>query len=114
MTKKTHRCDETCKVNHTTDYARKNKLASGSKVVSTKESSDKAYKEQVKRIAKTVSFVKKQKLEEDKPIMSISKVTLPLLDEIEFYVCKIDCELETSKILEKTIINLRKLEKDLG
>ena len=85
MTKKWHRCDESCKINHATPVEVK--------------------KPRVKKVAATT--------EPEKVIMSKSK-TLPLIDEIDFYVCKIDCEIETNKILEKTIIKLRKLEKDIG
>jgi hypothetical protein len=85
MTKKWHRCDESCKINHANPVEVK--------------------KSKVKKVTLTT--------QPEKVTMSNSKA-LPLIDEIDFYVCKIDCEIETNKILEKTIIKLRKLEKDIG
>lgn len=45
--------------NKTTDDARKEKLPSGSKVTSTKESATKAYDEQLERVKKTEEFKNK-------------------------------------------------------
>ncbi len=58
MTKKTHRCDDSCKGTHTTEDAKKIKLPSGTKVKSTKKSSNAAFKKQLDRIEKTESFKK--------------------------------------------------------
>jgi hypothetical protein len=90
MTKRFHKCDDSCKVNHTTPK--------------------KSTKKPIKNLDKTIEkAIKKTEI-----IIKKEKPTLSLIDEIEFHVCKIDNELETNKILEKTLIKLRKLEKDIA
>ena len=134
-----HKCDDTCKINHTTDFARENKLPTGSKVNSTLESSEKAYKEQLKRDVETEKFKNKQKVILRKPEVKNVKAVSPIkiakditsqmadlttiksnpanieviwkiIDVIEL----IDNSRETNKILEKTLIMLRKLQKDIA
>jgi hypothetical protein len=92
MTKKWHKCDDSCKINHVAVPKQKAKITPKTNVL----------------IEKKINVVKK------KTVILSEHVKFPLLEEIEFYICKIDCEIETNKILEKTIIKLRKLEKDIG
>ena len=73
-----HKCDDTCKINHTTDFARENKLPTGSKVNSTLESSEKAYKEQLKRVEETEKFKNKQKVILRKPEVKNVKAVSPI------------------------------------
>lgn len=90
MTKRFHKCGKDCKVNHV-------------KRVDTRSEPKKEV------TIENVNRAIKKKIKEVKP-----KKTLSLIDEIDFYVCKIDNDVETNKILEKTIIKLRKLEQDLA
>ena len=89
--KKSHKCDDNCKINHTVP---KKTVKKPVKIIE---------KENVKPIKKKVPVVIKKE-----------KIPSPLIKEIESYVNNIDNELETNKILEKTLINLRKLEKDIA
>lgn len=52
-----HRCDDSCKVNHTTNFARENKMPTGSKINSTEESAENAYNAQIERVKETEKFV---------------------------------------------------------
>jgi hypothetical protein len=85
MTKRFHRCDDTCKVNH------------------AKASSP-------KKIEKIIE--KKLKVQPIKP-HKLEKKTEVIIDIMEI-VDKINNANETNKVLEKTLINLRKLEKDIA
>ena len=91
MTKKFHKCDDSCKINHTVP-----KKTVKKPIIITENTI-------VKPIKKKVPVVIKKE-----------KIPSPLIKEIESYVNNIDNELETNKILEKTLINLRKLEKDIA
>ena len=86
MTKRFHKCDDTCKVNHT-----------------PKASSP-------KKIEKIIE--KKLKVQPIKP-RKLEKKTEVIIDIMEI-VDKINNTNETNKVLEKTLINLRKLEKDIA
>ena len=88
MTKRFHKCDESCKINH-----RKPKI-----------DVDKAVSKTIKKPVKDIVA----------PAKKVKKSKLSTIDEIQFFVEKIDNENETNKILEKTLINLRKLYMDLG
>ncbi len=128
-----HKCDDTCKVNHTTDFARENKLPTGSKIHSTLESSVKAYEAQVKRVAETEEFKNKQKVILRKEKIDLEKehgeqvrqninlrkekiedkIAIPLAELVELsenstHVGEIAME------IEKALIRIKRLEKDLS
>lgn len=114
-----HRCDDTCKINHTTDYARENKLSSGSKIISTVESSVRAYKARLDRISKTESFKAKftesGKRKEPKPLkreiddrISIPLAKLVTISENSKHIGQMATE------IEKALIKVKQLEKDLA
>jgi hypothetical protein len=86
MTKKFHRCDDTCKVNH-----------------KPKASSPKIIKK----------IIEKKLVVQPTPSRKLAKKTEVIIDIMEI-VEKINNANETNKVLEKTLINLRKLEKDIA
>lgn len=107
-----HQCDDTCKINHTTDFARKNKLPSGSKVRSTKESSDKAYKKQMAKVKKTQEFANKQKIQLRKSNVE-DRIAIPLKELVDIaestgHISQIAME------IEKALIRMKRLERDLA
>jgi hypothetical protein len=87
MTKRFHKCDDTCRINH--------------KLKMNPPKADKIDKIIKKKIQVQP---KKQKLSENKHV---------IVDIVDI-VKRIDNENETDKVLEKTLINLRKLEKDIA
>ena len=88
MTKRFHKCDENCKINH------KKKV---SKTVVPKV--DKKF---VETVFGNVPISKKSETKTDSMI------------EIMNIVDEINNPLETNKVLEKTLITLRKLQKDIA
>ena len=88
LTKKFHKCDDTCKINH------KKKV---SKTVIPK--TDKKF---VETVFGNVPISKKSETKTDSMI------------EIMNIVDEINNPLETNKVLEKTLITLRKLQKDIA
>ena len=88
MTKKFHKCDDTCKINH------KKKV---SKTVVPKV--DKKF---VETVFGNVPISKKSETKTDSMI------------EIMNIVDAINNPLETNKVLEKTLITLRKLQQDIA
>ena len=114
-----HVCDDTCKINHTTDFAKDNRLPSGSKVTSTKEASIKAYKKQLDKIATTRKFKEKYASKEDHSIKIPrkkkieDKVRIPLAELVAIaensnHVGQIAME------IEKALIRVKRLERDLA
>jgi hypothetical protein len=117
-----HQCDESCKVNHTTDFARKNKLPSGSKVKSTVESATKAFKKQTDRVKKTNEFSNAQKtsIRKEKVITirikdkkEREKISIPLKELTEIAESSKHVE-QIAMEVERALIRMRRLEKDLA
>jgi hypothetical protein len=92
MTKKFHKCDETCKINHTVP-----KKTVKKPIVVTENTIVKPIK---KKSPVVNSSTEKPKIEAVWRIINI-------IDEI-------GNPLETNKVLEKTIITLRKLQQDIA
>ena len=102
MTKKFHKCDETCKINH------KKKV---SKTVVPKV--DKKF---VETVFGNVPISKKSETKTQPEVVNVYKLS-PKTDsmiEIMNIVDEINNPLETNKVLEKTLITLRKLQKDIA
>ena len=95
MTKRFHKCDETCKINH-------KKPKTDKKFVSTDFGN--------------VPVSAKSKTKTKPEVVNVYKLA-PKTDniiEIINIVDKINNPLETNKVLEKTLITLRKLQKDIA
>ena len=95
MTKRFHKCDETCK--HPEEKPKTKKV----KAVSPK------------KIAKEINVTMKPEVVTvytDKPNPAKIKIIWEIID----VVGKIDNSLETNKVLEKTLITLRKLQQDIA
>ena len=102
MTKKFHKCDDTCKINH------KKKV---SKTVVPKV--DKKF---VETVFGNVPISKKSETKTQPEVVNVYKLS-PKTDsmiEIMNIVDEINNPLETNKVLEKTLITLRKLQKDIA
>ena len=102
MTKKFHKCDDTCKINH------KKKV---SKTVIPK--TDKKF---VETVFGNVPISKKSETKTQPEVVNVYKLS-PKTDsmiEIMNIVDEINNPLETNKVLEKTLITLRKLQKDIA
>ena len=102
MTKKFHKCDDTCKINH------KKKV---SKTVVPKV--DKKF---VETVFGNVPIATKTKVKVKPEVVNVYKLS-PKTDsmiEIMNIVDEINNPLETNKVLEKTLITLRKLQKDIA
>ena len=102
MTKKFHKCDETCKINH------KKKV---SKTVVPKV--DKKF---VETVFGNVPISKKSETKTQPEVVNVYKLS-PKTDsmiEIMNIVDEINNPLETNKVLEKTLITLRKLQQDIA
>ena len=95
MTKRTHRCDESCK--HPEEKPKVKTLKTISPVKIAKEIN-------IESTPEVVTVYK------DKPNPARIKAMLEIIDVIEL----IDNSLETNKVLEKTLITLRKLQKDIA
>jgi len=99
MTKRFHKCDETCKVNHTSKVVKNKKL-----------------KKQPKKYVET-EFGNIPVSTKTKPeVVNVYKFSPKTYNMIEIMnlVEKINNKNETNKVLEKTLITLRKLEKDIA
>jgi hypothetical protein len=95
MTKRFHKCDETCK--HPEEKPKVKKV----KVVSPK------------KIAKEINVTMKPEVVNvytDKPNPAKIKIIWEIIDVVD----KIGNPLETNKVLEKTLITLRKLQQDIA
>ena len=95
MTKRFHKCDETCKINH------------------KKPKSDKKF---VETDFGNVPVSTKRKTKTKPEVVNVYKLA-PKTDnviEIINIVEEIANENETNKVLEKTLITLRKLQKDIA
>ncbi len=102
MTKKFHKCDDTCKINH------KKKV---SKTVIPK--TDKKF---VETVFGNVPISKKSETKTQPEVVNVYKLS-PKTDsmiEIMNIVDEINNPLETNKVLEKTLITLRKLQQDIA
>lgn len=102
MTKKFHKCDDTCKINH------KKKV---SKTVVPKV--DKKF---VETVFGNVPIATKTKVKVKPEVVNVYKLS-PKTDsmiEIMNIVDEINNPLETNKVLEKTLITLRKLQQDIA
>ena len=102
MTKKFHKCDDTCKINH------KKKV---SKTVVPKV--DKKF---VETVFGNVPVDTKPKIKVKPEVVNVYKLS-PKTDsmiEIMNIVDEINNPLETNKVLEKTLITLRKLQQDIA
>ena len=102
MTKKFHKCDDTCKINH------KKKV---SKTVVPKV--DKKF---VETVFGNVPIATKTKVKVKPEVVNVYKLS-PKTDsmiEIMNIVDAINNPLETNKVLEKTLITLRKLQQDIA
>ncbi len=91
MTKRFHKCDETCK--HPEEKPKVKKI----KVISPK------------KVAKEITG-QMADLSTVKPNPANSEIIWKVVDIVD----SIGNSLETNKILEKTLINLRKLQKDIA
>jgi hypothetical protein len=102
MTKKFHKCDETCKVNH------KKKV---SKTVVPKV--DKKF---VETVFGNVPIATKTKVKVKPKVVNVytEKPKIKAVWEIINIIDAIGNPLETNKVLEKTIITLRKLQQDIA
>ena len=95
MTKRFHKCDETCK--HPEEKPKVKNLKAISPV----------------KIAKEIKVTLKPEIVNvytDKP----NPVKIKIIWEIIEVIGKIDNSLETNKVLEKTLITLRKLQQDIA
>ena len=102
MTKRFHKCDENCKINH------KKKV---SKTVVPKV--DKKF---VETVFGNVPISKKSEIKTQPEVVNVYKLS-PKTDsmiEIMNIVDAINNPLETNKVLEKTLITLRKLQQDIA
>ena len=95
MTKRFHKCDETCKHPDEKPKVRKTKAVSPKKI--TKEINVKIKPEVVNVYT-------------DKPNPAKIKIIWEIIDVVD----KIGNPLETNKVLEKTLITLRKLQQDIA
>jgi hypothetical protein len=95
MTKRTHRCDESCK--HPEEKPKVKTLKTISPVKIAKEIN-------IESTPEVVTVYK------DKPNPARIKSMLEIIDVID----AIGNSLETNKVLEKTLITLRKLQKDIA
>jgi len=91
MTKRFHKCDETCK--HPEEKPKVKKI----KVVSPK------------KIAKEITGQMA-----DLSTVKSNPANIEVIWKIIDVIDSIDNSLETNKVLEKTLINLRKLQKDIA
>ena len=95
MTKRFHKCDETCKHPEEKPKVRKTKAVSP------------------KKIAKEINVTMKPEVVTvytDKPNPAKIKIIWEIIDMVD----RIGNPLETNKVLEKTLITLRKLQKDIA
>ena len=95
MTKRFHKCDETCKHPEEKPKVRKTKAVSP------------------KKIAKEINVTMKPEVVNvytDKPNPAKIKIIWEIIDVVD----KIGNPLETNKVLEKTLITLRKLQQDIA
>ena len=102
MTKRFHKCDDTCKINH------KKKV---SKTVVPK-----VEKKFVETVFGNVPIDTKPKIKVKPEVVNVYKLS-PKTDsmiEIMNIVDEINNPLETNKVLEKTLITLRKLQQDIA
>ena len=102
MTKRFHKCDETCKINH-----KKNPKTT---------SKPKVEKKFVKTDFGNIPVDTKPKIKVKPEVVNVYKLS-PKTDsmiEIMNIVDEINNPLETNKVLEKTLITLRKLQQDIA
>jgi hypothetical protein len=102
LTKRFHKCDETCKINH-----KKNpKTASKPKVE----------KKFVETDFGNVPISTKNKAKTKPEVVNVYKLSpkTDIMIEIMNIVDEINNSLETNKVLEKTLITLRKLQQDIA
>ena len=102
MTKRFHKCDENCKINH------KKKV---SKTVVPKV--DKKF---VETVFGNVPISKKSEIKTQPEVVNVysSKPKIEAVWKIIDLVDAINNPLETNKVLEKTLITLRKLQQDIA
>ena len=102
MTKKFHKCDDTCKINH------KKKTA--------KTVLPKVDKKFVETVFGNVPIAIKSETKTKPEVVNVysSKPKIESVWKIMELIDEIDNSLETNKVLEKTIITLRKLKKDIA
>mgnify|MGYP003655938156 FL=1 len=102
MTKKFHKCDDTCKVNH------KKKV--------TKTIIPKVEKKFVETVFGNVPIDTKPKIKVKPEVVNVYK-NKPKIEAVWRIIDVIDAinnPLETNKVLEKTLITLRKLQQDIA
>ena len=102
MTKRFHKCDETCKINH--------------KKTVKKTPKPKVDKNFVETDFGNVPISKKNSTKTKPEVVNVYKLS-PKTDsmiEIMNIVDEINNPLETNKVLEKTLITLRKLQQDIA
>ena len=102
MTKKFHKCDDTCKINH------KKKV---SKTVVPKV--DKKF---VETVFGNVPIATKTKVKVKPEVVNVytQKPKIEAVWQIIDVIDAINNPLETNKVLEKTLITLRKLQQDIA
>ena len=102
MTKRFHKCDETCKVNH------KKKVE--------KTVVPKVDKKFVETVFGNVPIATKTKVETKPKVVNVytEKPKIKAVWEIIDIIDAIGNPLETNKVLEKTLITLRKLQQDIA
>ena len=102
MTKRFHKCDETCKINH--------------KPVKKIDTKPKIKKKFVETDFGNIPIDTKTTLKMKPEVVNVYKLS-PKTDnmiEIIHIVDEINNSIETNKALEKTLITLRKLQKDIA
>ena len=102
MTKKFHKCDDTCKINH------KKKTA--------KTVLPKVDKKFVETVFGNVPVATKSEIKTKPEVVNVysNKPKIEAVWKIMELIDEIDNSLETNKVLEKTIITLRKLQQDIA
>jgi|TARA_B110000438_G_scaffold111939_1_gene109840 hypothetical protein len=102
LTKRFHKCDETCKINH------KKKV--------TKTVIPKTDKKFVETVFGNVPVSAKNKTKTKPEVVNVysNKPKIEAVWKIINLVDEIDNSLETNKVLEKTLITLRKLQQDIA
>ena len=102
MTKRFHKCDETCKINH--------------KKTVKKTSKPKVEKKFVETEFGNVPVSTKSKAKTKPEVVNVysNKPKIEAVWQIIDIIDEINNPLETNKVLEKTLITLRKLQQDIA
>ena len=102
MTKRFHKCDETCKINHKKTVKKTSKPKVEKKFVETEFGNV-----PVSTKSKTKTKPEVVNVYSNKPKIEAVWQIINIIDEI-------NNPLETNKVLEKTLITLRKLQQDIA